>query len=218
MNISKDVIRDLLPSYVAGEASADTRALVEQSLGGDPDLRTEAEALGAIPVADLAPPAALEFSSLKRTQLLLRRRVFLVGFGYLFTTLPLALAGRDWGPVWLGVPAVRLLSTACFVAAVAGWIAFLRNARELFGAGFEPAPSRGPLLAWGLGICWIANSAAVVVSDWMPWHVNSYFGVFVLLLIYPFWTVGRKLRQFRTLDELDRPQSLFHGSNDRNEM
>jgi len=218
MNISKDVIRDLLPVYVAGEASADTRALVEQSFGGDPGLRTEAEALGTIPVADAAPPATLEFSSLKRTQLLLRRRVFLVGFGYLFTTLPLALAGRDWGPVWFGVPAIRLLATACFVAALAGWIAFLRNAKELFGAGFEAPLSRGPLLVWGLGICWIANSAAVLVSEWMPWHVDSYFGVFVLLLIYPFWVIGRKWRQFRTLDELDRPQSLFHDANDRNEM
>jgi hypothetical protein len=84
---------------------------------------------------------------------------------------------------------------------------------------FLPGAKGGlSLLAWGLGICWIANSAAVVVSDWMPWHVDSYFGVFVLLLIYPFWTIGRKLRQFRTLDELDRPQSLFHDSNDRNEM
>jgi hypothetical protein len=51
-------------------------------------------------------------------------------------------------------------------------------------------PSRGPLLAWGLGICWIANSAAVVVSDWMPWHVDSYFGVFVLLLILRLPEVG----------------------------
>jgi hypothetical protein len=218
MNISKDVIRDLLPVYVAGEASADTRALVEQSLGSDPDLHIEAETLGAIPVADVAPPATLEFSSLKRTQRLLRRRVLLVGFGYLFTTLPLALAGREWGPVWLGVPAIRLLATACFVAAAAGWIAFLRNAKELFGAGFEPPLSRGPLLVWGLGICWIANSAAVVVSEWFPWRVESYSGVFTMLLIVPFWFIGRKWRQFRTLDELDRPQSLFHDSNGRNEM
>jgi hypothetical protein len=71
MNISKDVIRDLLPVYVSGEACADTRALVEQNLGVDGDLRAEAEALGTIPVADIAPPAALEFSSLKRTQCLL---------------------------------------------------------------------------------------------------------------------------------------------------
>jgi hypothetical protein len=218
MNISKDVIRDLLPVYVAGEASADTRALVEQSLGSDPGLRAEAEALGTIPVADIAPPAILEFSSLKRTQLLLRRRAFLVGFGYLFTTLPLALAGRDWGPVWFGVPAVRLLSTACIVAAAVGWTAFMRNAKELYGTGLQPLRARGPLLAWGFGAWWIANSGAVVVNEWMPRHVGAYRWV-LLLLIYPFiWAIGRKLHQFHTLDELDRPQSLFHDSNDRNEL
>jgi len=218
MNISKDVIRDLLPVYVAGEASADTQALVEQSLRNDPGLRTEAEALGTIPVPDVAPPATLEFSSLKRTQLLLRRRVFLAGFGYLFTTLPLALVGRNWGPVWFGVPALRLLATACFIAAAAGWILFLRNAKELFGAGFEPRRSLVPVLVWGLGIGWIANSAAVVVSEWMPWRVESYFGVFMLLLLFPFWIIGRKWRQFRTLDQLDRPQSLFHDANGRDDI
>jgi anti-sigma factor RsiW len=55
MNLSKDVIRDLLPAYVAGEASVDTRALVEQSLGSNPDLRNEAKALGIIPVAHVFP-------------------------------------------------------------------------------------------------------------------------------------------------------------------
>ena len=141
------------------------------------------------------------------------RRVLLVGFGYLFTTLPLALTGRDWGPVWFGVPAGRLLSTACLAAAVAGWIAFLRNARELFGAGFEPPHTRGPLLAWGFGAWWIANSAALVVNDWFPRHVGAYRWAF-LLLAFPFWLIGLKLRQFRTFyaPELDRPLSLLHDS------
>jgi hypothetical protein len=217
MKISKDIIRDLLPVYVAGEASADTRALVEQSLGSDPDLRAEVEGLGTVPLADVAPPAALEISSLKRTQLLLRRRAFLVGFGYLFTTLPLALADRDWGPVWFGVPAIRLLSTACIVAAAVGWVAFMRNAKELYGTGLEPPRARGPLLAWGFGAWWIANSAAVVVNDWIPSHVGAYRWLF-LLVTFSFWAIGMKLRQFLTLAELDRPQSLMHDSKDRNDM
>ena len=82
---------------------------------------------------------------------MLRRRAFLVGFGYLFTTLPLALTGRDWGPVWFGVPAIRL-STACIVAAAVGWIAFMRNAKELFSTGLERLRARGPLLAWGFAV------------------------------------------------------------------
>jgi hypothetical protein len=36
--ITQQVILDLLPLYLANEASADTRALVEQYLGTDPEL------------------------------------------------------------------------------------------------------------------------------------------------------------------------------------
>ena len=48
MKISKDVIRDLLAVYVAGEASADTRAIVESALAGDADLRSEAAMIGTV--------------------------------------------------------------------------------------------------------------------------------------------------------------------------
>ena len=42
MKITRDVVTDLLPLYVAGEASADTRALVEEYLLEDPGLQAEA--------------------------------------------------------------------------------------------------------------------------------------------------------------------------------
>ena len=38
MEPTRDVIKDLLPLYLAGEASADSRALVEEHLDRDPDL------------------------------------------------------------------------------------------------------------------------------------------------------------------------------------
>jgi hypothetical protein len=37
MNITREVISDLWPAYAAGEASADTRALVEEFLRQDPE-------------------------------------------------------------------------------------------------------------------------------------------------------------------------------------
>jgi anti-sigma factor RsiW len=39
MKVTRDVVMDLLPLYVAGEACADTRALVEEFLEQDADLR-----------------------------------------------------------------------------------------------------------------------------------------------------------------------------------
>ena len=37
MNISREVINDLWPVYAAGEASADTRALIEEFFDRDPE-------------------------------------------------------------------------------------------------------------------------------------------------------------------------------------
>ncbi len=38
MEITRNVILDLLPLYVAGEASEDTRRLIEERMGTDPEL------------------------------------------------------------------------------------------------------------------------------------------------------------------------------------
>ncbi|MFL7892833.1 MAG: anti-sigma factor family protein [Anaerolineales bacterium] len=38
MEVTKDVILDLLPLYLAGEVSEDTRSLIENYLAGDEDL------------------------------------------------------------------------------------------------------------------------------------------------------------------------------------
>jgi predicted anti-sigma-YlaC factor YlaD len=43
MKVTRNVIYDLLPAYFAGEVSADTRALIEEFLETDPDLRLMAD-------------------------------------------------------------------------------------------------------------------------------------------------------------------------------
>ena len=48
MKISRDVIYDLLPGYFAGEASADTRALIQEYFDTDPEFRRMAERFQAI--------------------------------------------------------------------------------------------------------------------------------------------------------------------------
>src|SRR5689334_6710479 len=138
MNVSKEVIRDLLPVYVAGEASADTRAVVESALGGDADLRNEAAMIGTVPAVGVTPPAALGLDTLKRTQRLLRRRALLAGFSVFFSTFPLAIVDRSWGL------AGRLGQTACLLVAAAGWILFLRNAARLHTVGLEGPRSPHP--------------------------------------------------------------------------
>ena len=48
MKISRDVIYDLLPGFFAGEASPDTRALIQEYFNPDPEFRQMAERFQAI--------------------------------------------------------------------------------------------------------------------------------------------------------------------------
>lgn len=55
MEITRDVILDLLPLYLANEVSADTRALVEKYLESDPELAKLAEQSGAMELPEDIP-------------------------------------------------------------------------------------------------------------------------------------------------------------------
>ncbi len=56
MTVTRAVIYDLLPAYFSGDASADTRTLVEQHLAADPELKKMAERFGKLLSAGGATP------------------------------------------------------------------------------------------------------------------------------------------------------------------
>ena len=92
MKVTQNVIHDLLPGYLAGEASAETVALVEEFLRLDPDLARTVKALRANPLPEL--PVALrptqEKETLNMTKQLLWWRGILMGFAIFLTMLPLS--------------------------------------------------------------------------------------------------------------------------------
>jgi len=55
MEITRNVILDLLPLYLAGEVSADTRTLVEKYLETDPELADVAERSAALELPEDIP-------------------------------------------------------------------------------------------------------------------------------------------------------------------
>ena len=80
-NVPRNVILDLLPVYMAGEASEETRALVEAFARHDAHIATlirtetlEPEALSP----KLAPPDALEMKTMKRIHSTVRRQMWYV--------------------------------------------------------------------------------------------------------------------------------------------
>ena len=94
MNVTRQVVTDLLPIYFSGEASGDTKVLVEDYFRQDPDFeriaRTAATPLETLRVA--APVAASQERKkrdLESIFLGLRRRKWLFGVSLFLTLSPL---------------------------------------------------------------------------------------------------------------------------------
>jgi hypothetical protein len=88
MNVTREVILDLLPVYLSGEASPATRALVEQYMKQDPELAQRIRLQWAENFAKVAPsalPPDLELRSLSRARRLIGLQRWLFGFGIFFT-------------------------------------------------------------------------------------------------------------------------------------
>ncbi len=70
--VTRNVISDLWPAYASGEATEDTRALVESFLADHPECVVEFEAPVALPAADAAIAPDAEARALVRTKELMR--------------------------------------------------------------------------------------------------------------------------------------------------
>lgn len=133
MNVTREIVKDLLPLYVAGEASAETRAAVEEWLGRDAELARLVEALRR----DSAPTPALPVTpgagqaALATTKTLLRRRTWLLALALFFTGLPLSFVFDSGGLRFLMLRDAPLASLACLAVAVVLWVAFGAIARRL---------------------------------------------------------------------------------------
>ena len=120
MNVTREVINDLWPVYAADEASADTRALVEEFLRQDPEFAGLLQGCGEEgllrKVIPTLPPDR-EAQALRRTKRLLHGWPF---FGaIIFSCYSLVRIVLD--TLW-NVSPVNSIVTASFAVAV--WIAF----------------------------------------------------------------------------------------------
>jgi hypothetical protein len=99
MNITKDIINDLIPLYITNECSADTRALVEEYLKANPG---QAQRLGK--VMDGSAPAlrsADEMRAFREARRRLRYRTWLMAFAIFFSLLPFSFGYVDGHWWWL---------------------------------------------------------------------------------------------------------------------
>jgi predicted anti-sigma-YlaC factor YlaD len=142
MNVTREVILDLLPVYLSGEASPATRALVEEYMKQDAELAQRIRLLGADNFAKVVPPILppeLELRSLRRTRRLLGWQRWLLGLAIFFSAMSLSnefsfenghfkefhFLLRDY-PAEFGI---------CVVLGLACWIAYLSIRRRLRTTG-----------------------------------------------------------------------------------
>ena len=134
MKVTQDVIHDLLPAYLAGEASSDTVALVEEFLRQDSELAGTVETLRGKALPELPVPLrpTKEKETLTMTKRLLWWRGILMGFAIFLTLLPMSFRFDDGRITWefLQRTPPQITTLVC-LAALSCWGAFLWVRRRL---------------------------------------------------------------------------------------
>lgn len=130
MNVTRDVVTDLLPLYFSGEASEDTRRLVETFFGDNPDYERVARA-AAQPLESLqavirhTAEAEHEKREMQGIAWQLRsRRVWLL-MALFLTLWPLASLTGSQLAAWVGGPHTWAGRSAYLGAAVYFWLLYL---------------------------------------------------------------------------------------------
>jgi hypothetical protein len=133
MEVTPDIVIDLLPLYQSGEASKDTRAAIDEFLRKDPSLAHMAsQDAGTILPATGA--SELERRTISQTRAAIRRRSRILAMAILFTLLPFAFGFRD-GQVTFFMLRDQPQSALFLVGAVVFWFQYARMTRSLRTAG-----------------------------------------------------------------------------------
>ena len=137
MKISRDVITDLLPAYLSGEASDDTKNLVDHYLEENPEFaamvrsNTEDFFEANVPIRLTQED---EMKALERTKKLLGIRSSLLGAAIFLTLLPFSMYGDENGIIWIFKGQVVSLTVILSLAATA-WIGYLATRYRLRTSG-----------------------------------------------------------------------------------
>ena len=135
MSITRDVVKDLVTVYLAGEASADTRSLVEDWLPSDPALASPVERSRGLELpAVAAPEPTAEKRAFDRTRRRLRGRGIVLGAAIYFSTLPLTVTFGSDGFHGLLLEDWPARAVALAVAA-ALWVVYSRMSCRLGASG-----------------------------------------------------------------------------------
>ena len=151
MRITRDIVTDLLPVYFSGEASQDTRDLVDGFFKEDPEFAhmVQSGQDSVLPTEQINLPKESEMQTLKATRILLRKRSLFMAFAIFFTCLAFAFTfdrnGLHW--VWTESPISAIInlvlgsSTDASITGVVNlaigayfWVRYFQTNRSLKGS------------------------------------------------------------------------------------
>jgi anti-sigma factor RsiW len=138
MTVTRDVVKDLVTVYLAGEASEDTRSLVEEYLRSDPALAREVEAVRAgttgLPAVS-APDPTREKRALEATRQQLKHRTSTLAMAVLFTLLPFSFVFKDSRVTFLIIRDAPVIGLAWWATAAVMWAWHVSIRRRLRVSG-----------------------------------------------------------------------------------
>ena len=124
MEITRDVVKDLVTVYLAGEASADTQRLVEAYLESDPALAADVARAKADPLHlpdTPAPSPSAEKQALDATRQLLKNRTSTLVVACLFTLLPFSFVFEGSRVTFVVLRDAPVIALAWWTTAAVMW-------------------------------------------------------------------------------------------------
>ncbi len=108
MNITKDIIADLIPLYLSGDCSEDTKRAVTAYIADHPEFAEQIRQIAASNLPPYTPnPLSMsdELKTLKRTRSLLHRQKYFMAFAIFFSLLPFSFLYTNGRIYWLFIEA-----------------------------------------------------------------------------------------------------------------
>lgn len=134
MKVEREVIIDLLPAYFSGEASAATRALVEEYFREHPDFEKTARSAGG-PLEELKVPlsaleAAKEKFAFERARQVRETTSAFLWIAIIFSLLPFLFRFQDHRIVWVLWHGSNIVGLTFSLMAALFWLLFISNRRR----------------------------------------------------------------------------------------
>ena len=142
MKITQNVVMDLLPVYLSGDASPDTKDLIEEFLRQDPELAKAVEAQKRefgrqqeLLEPAGAPPVDHELRTLAQTRSLMERQKWSMALALMLTGFPFSFVFSGGHLAFMIVRDQPLLAAASWFGAAILWIQYFITRRRLRLAG-----------------------------------------------------------------------------------